>query len=53
MIHTVKGFGIVNRAETDVFLELSYHYFAESKNVRAKRESQKQLNQTNSHWTQE
>ena len=23
MIHTVKGFGIVNRAETDVFLELS------------------------------
>ena len=23
MIHTVKGFGIVNRAEIDVFLELS------------------------------
>ena len=23
MIHTVKGFGIVNRVETDVFLELS------------------------------
>ena len=23
MIHTVKGFGIANRAETDVFLELS------------------------------
>ena len=23
MIHTVKGFGIVNRAEVDVFLELS------------------------------
>ena len=23
MIHTVKGFGIVNKAETDVFLELS------------------------------
>ena len=23
MIHTVKGFGIVNEAETDVFLELS------------------------------
>ena len=23
VIHTVKGFGIVNRAETDVFLELS------------------------------
>ena len=22
MIHTVKGFGIVNKAETDVFLEL-------------------------------
>ena len=24
MIHTVKGFGIVNKAEIDVFLELSY-----------------------------
>ena len=23
MIHTVKGFGIVNEAEVDVFLELS------------------------------
>ena len=23
MIHTVKGFGIVNKAELDVFLELS------------------------------
>ena len=23
MVHTVKGFGIVNKAETDVFLELS------------------------------
>ena len=23
MIHTVKGFGIVNEAETDIFLELS------------------------------
>ena len=23
MIHTVKGFGIVNKAEIDVFLELS------------------------------
>ena len=23
MIHTVKGFGIVNKAEVDVFLELS------------------------------
>ena len=23
MIHTVKGFGIVNKAERDVFLELS------------------------------
>ena len=23
MIHTVKGFGIINRAEVDVFLELS------------------------------
>ena len=26
MIHTVKGFGIVNKAEVDVFLELS-HFF--------------------------
>ena len=24
VVHTVKGFGIVNKAETDVFLELSY-----------------------------
>ena len=26
VIHTVKGFGIVNKAEIDVFLELS-HFF--------------------------
>ena len=26
MIHTVKGFGIVNKAEVDVFLELSCFY---------------------------
>ena len=26
MIHTVKGFGIVNKAEIDIFLELS-HFF--------------------------
>ena len=24
VIHTVKGFGIVNKAEIDIFLELSY-----------------------------
>ena len=24
MIHTVKGFGIVNKTEVDIFLELSY-----------------------------
>ena len=24
MIHTVKGFGVVNKAEVDVFLELSF-----------------------------
>ena len=24
VIHTVKGFGVVNKAEIDVFLELSY-----------------------------
>ena len=26
MIHTIKGFGVVNEAEIDVFLELS-HFF--------------------------
>ena len=26
MIHTVKGFGIVSKAEIDVFLELSYFF---------------------------
>ena len=26
MIHTVKGYGIVNKAEIDVFLELSYFF---------------------------
>ena len=26
MIHTVKGFGIVNKAEIDVLLELSYFF---------------------------
>jgi len=24
VIHTVKGFGVVNRTEVDVFLEISY-----------------------------
>ena len=29
VIHAVKGFGIVNKAEIDVFLELScYHFMA-------------------------
>ena len=27
MIRTVKGFGIVNKAEIDVFLELSYFFY--------------------------
>ena len=27
MVHTVKGFGIVNKAEIDVFLELSCFLF--------------------------
>ena len=27
VIHTVKGFGIVNKAEIDVFLELSCFYY--------------------------
>ena len=26
VIHTIKGFGIVNKAEIDVFLELSYFF---------------------------
>ena len=26
MIHTIKDFGIVNKAEIDVFLELSYFF---------------------------
>ena len=32
MIHTVKGFGIVNKAETDAFLELSC-FFDDSMDV--------------------
>ena len=32
MIHTVKGFGIVNKAEIHVFLELSY-FFDDSADV--------------------
>jgi len=27
VIHTVKSFGIVNKAEVDVFLELSYFFY--------------------------
>ena len=27
VIHTVKGFGIVSKAEVDVFLELSYFFY--------------------------
>ena len=27
VIHTVKGFGIVNKAEIDVFLELFYFFY--------------------------
>ena len=26
-MHTVKGFGVVNKAEVDVFLELSYFFY--------------------------
>ena len=26
VVHTVKGFGIVNRADVDVFLELSFFF---------------------------
>ena len=32
MIHTVKGFGVVNKAEVDVFLELSC-FFDDSADV--------------------
>ena len=32
MIHTVKGFGIVNKGEIDVFLELS-HFFGDPADV--------------------
>ena len=32
MVHTVKGFGIVNKAEVDVFLELSC-FFDDPANV--------------------
>ena len=32
MIHTLKGFGIVNKAEVDVFLELS-RFFDDPANV--------------------
>ena len=32
VIHTVKGFGIVNKAEIDVFLELS-HFFNDPADV--------------------
>ena len=32
MIHTVKGFGIVNKEEIDVFLELS-HFFDDPADV--------------------
>ena len=32
MIYTVKGFGVVNKAEVDVFLELS-HFFDDPTDV--------------------
>ena len=32
VVHTVKGFGIVNKAEVDVFLELS-HFFDDPTDV--------------------
>ena len=27
MVHTIKGFDIVNKAEVDIFLELSYFFY--------------------------
>ena len=38
VIHTVKGFGIVNKAEIDVFLELSCWYYPWPKPILLKRE---------------
>ena len=32
MIHTVEGFGVVNKAEIDVFLELS-HFFGDPADI--------------------
>ena len=32
MLHTVKGFGIVNKAEVDVFLEL-FCFFSDAEDV--------------------
>ena len=32
MIHTVKGFGVVDKTEIDIFLELS-HFFSDSADV--------------------
>ena len=31
MIHTVKGFGVVNKAEVDVFLELPFMWLCDTK----------------------
>ena len=33
VIYTVKGFGIVNKAEIDVFLELSFFFFDDPMDV--------------------
>ena len=33
VIHTVKGFGVVNKAEVDVFLELSCFFFDDPTDV--------------------
>ena len=33
VIHTVKGFAIVNKAEIDVFLELSWFFFDDPMDV--------------------
>ena len=27
VVHTIKGFGIVHKAEVDIFLELSYFFY--------------------------
>ena len=47
MIHTVKGFGIVNKAEIDVFLELSCFFHDPADDLICKAKIQTQTWKTN------